>query len=535
MLWNPRLAAMAAPQIVRSASDRPEDSPHDEDQSMNVFRYTTNRVFILLSILTAALLARPANAQAVTVTNFGCGGTRLSFTAITGAATYAVSIEEQLNCTVCGIASWYTTRTADVGSYPTTPLIVGRTPAFVGRWKVVGRNSAGSVVGSTLYSASGISHASSGAPYVTSVPSSRTVCIGSSVVLRASEFNNPGAYYQWRRNTIPIVGATGPTYTVTMQAADPASTVYECIVGNACEPLVTAPVTVFKGAANPLTEVSVQSYEERETMTTTFGPNSTCSVLTSSVVRSGACQASFASLAAGSLAANISNPTLASSDTRKDSTSELRFSVAEETTFAFTASSGPYIEGCPVPDRATVALTGPVSFSAALTTGESTDGQYVLVPGEYVLTLNLQNGDLGCRNCGTCGPSCVANCNCLRQAVSLTFEGRFVVTTACGSPNAASCCVVHDSPGCANAECCRNVCVIDPYCCDFQWDSLCVSETKANCTTCAGGTGDLNGDGVVNGVDLAELLSNWGLPGGDVNGDGTTDANDLAILLSNWS
>jgi hypothetical protein len=38
----------------------------------------------------------------------------------------------------------------------------------------------------------------------------------------------------------------------------------------------------------------------------------------------------------------------------------------------------------------------------------------------------------------------------------------------------------------------------------------------------------------VNGVDLAELLSNWGQPGGDVNGDGTTDANDLAILLSNW-
>jgi len=494
---------------------------------------TTHRVLFFLSILTAVLFARPANAQAVTVTNLGCSGTRLSFTAITGATTYTVSIEEQRNCQVCGIPSWYTTRTTDVASYPTTPLIVGRTPAFLGRWRVVGKNSAGTVVGSTLYSASGISHASSGAPFLTPGPTSRTVCIGSSVVFRAGEFEDLGATHQWRRNTIPIVGATSPTYTVTMQAADPSSTVYDCIVSNACEPLVTAPITVFKGAANPLTEVSVQSYEERETITTNFGPNGTCSEIISSVVRSGACQADFASLTANRFAAFILNPTLGNSS-RKDSTSELRFSVAEETTFAFTASSGPFIEGCPVPDRATVALTGPVSFSSALTTGESTDGQYVLVPGEYVLTLNLQNGDLYCRNCGTCGPSCIANCNCLSQAVSLTFEGQFVVTTSCGSPNSASCCVAHNSPGCANADCCRNVCVIDPYCCDVAWDGICVNETKANCTTCAGGTGDLNGDGVVNGVDLAELLSNWGQPGGDVNGDGTTDANDLAILLSTW-
>jgi hypothetical protein len=48
--------------------------------------------------------------------------------------------------------------------------------------------------------------------------------------------------------------------------------------------------------------------------------------------------------------------------------------------------------------------------------------------------------------------------------------------------------------------------------------------------------GDANGDGVVNGADLAMLLSNWGLAGStDFNGDGATDGADLAILLSNWS
>ncbi len=48
--------------------------------------------------------------------------------------------------------------------------------------------------------------------------------------------------------------------------------------------------------------------------------------------------------------------------------------------------------------------------------------------------------------------------------------------------------------------------------------------------------GDLNGDGAVDGADLAALLANWGLPGGsDLDGDGTTNGADLAALLANWT
>lgn len=46
--------------------------------------------------------------------------------------------------------------------------------------------------------------------------------------------------------------------------------------------------------------------------------------------------------------------------------------------------------------------------------------------------------------------------------------------------------------------------------------------------------GDLNNDGVVNGVDLGQLLNAWGTAGGDVNGDGTTNGADLSVLLGNW-
>lgn len=59
--------------------------------------------------------------------------------------------------------------------------------------------------------------------------------------------------------------------------------------------------------------------------------------------------------------------------------------------------------------------------------------------------------------------------------------------------------------------------------------------------------GDVNGDGRVNGADLAAILGNWSVPPGsagcggqvpcpaDINGDGRVDGQDLAAVLGNWS
>lgn len=53
--------------------------------------------------------------------------------------------------------------------------------------------------------------------------------------------------------------------------------------------------------------------------------------------------------------------------------------------------------------------------------------------------------------------------------------------------------------------------------------------------------GDVNGDGVVNGIDLAAVLGAWGNcpPKGacpaDVTGDGTVDGVDLSVVLGNWT
>ena len=50
-----------------------------------------------------------------------------------------------------------------------------------------------------------------------------------------------------------------------------------------------------------------------------------------------------------------------------------------------------------------------------------------------------------------------------------------------------------------------------------------------------GRASDLSGDGAVDAVDLAELLSAWGSAGAaDLNGNGAVDAPDLSQLLSEW-
>lgn len=57
----------------------------------------------------------------------------------------------------------------------------------------------------------------------------------------------------------------------------------------------------------------------------------------------------------------------------------------------------------------------------------------------------------------------------------------------------------------------------------------------------AGVAGDLNNDGLVNGMDLADLLGRWGTQGStgqgsaDLDGNGLVGAGDLAILLNAWS
>ena len=65
-----------------------------------------------------------------------------------------------------------------------------------------------------------------------------------------------------------------------------------------------------------------------------------------------------------------------------------------------------------------------------------------------------------------------------------------------------------------------------------------IDDFRVSSIDCTANTipGDLDGNGSVNGADLAILLNNWGASGAaDIDGNGSTDGADLAILLNNWS
>jgi hypothetical protein len=51
--------------------------------------------------------------------------------------------------------------------------------------------------------------------------------------------------------------------------------------------------------------------------------------------------------------------------------------------------------------------------------------------------------------------------------------------------------------------------------------------------------GDADASGSVDGIDLAIVLQNWGVPsakypGADINADGEVNGTDLAIVLAGW-
>jgi len=140
-----------------------------------------------------------------------------------------------------------------------------------------------------------------------------------------------------------------------------------------------------------------------------------------------------------------------------------------------------------------------------------------------------QHGGRGCSNSACCAQVCSLDPYCCdTQWDSICANEAATICGGCGT--GVSCYQPHATPGCANQTCCTTICALDPFCCDTQWDSICVNGANASCKL-----GDLNGDNLVNAADLSTLLSKWGQIGsGDLNGDGTTNAADLSTLLSKW-
>ncbi len=48
-------------------------------------------------------------------------------------------------------------------------------------------------------------------------------------------------------------------------------------------------------------------------------------------------------------------------------------------------------------------------------------------------------------------------------------------------PGQGDCSVPNGTPGCSDAACCATICVVDPFCCESQWDQVCADEATMLC------------------------------------------------------
>ncbi len=106
----------------------------------------------------------------------------------------------------------------------------------------------------------------------------------------------------------------------------------------------------------------------------------------------------------------------------------------------------------------------------------------------------------------------------------------FLCTLAANSPLACN----DDSPGCSLGSI-VSVPAFSGQCFFVRVGGYLGSEGLGTLTVTCSCQGDLTGDGIVNGADLGELLSQWGTNGSaDFNNNNVVDGADLGILLANW-
>jgi len=96
------------------------------------------------------------------------------------------------------------------------------------------------------------------------------------------------------------------------------------------------------------------------------------------------------------------------------------------------------------------------------------------------------NGTPGCDDADCCATVCVEDAFCCEtEWDSLCADTAAELCAGCGSEDAGDCFFANGTPGCEDLECCQAVCSIDPFCCESQWDSLCADTANTECGNAA--------------------------------------------------
>ncbi|MEM7228996.1 MAG: hypothetical protein AAF432_09295 [Planctomycetota bacterium] len=97
----------------------------------------------------------------------------------------------------------------------------------------------------------------------------------------------------------------------------------------------------------------------------------------------------------------------------------------------------------------------------------------------------VENGTEGCNDTSCCNLVCNTDPFCCAVEWDLTCANLATAQcdtpSACGLPDAGDCGANNGTPGCNDLNCCSAVCAKDPFCCETQWDLMCISEAVATC------------------------------------------------------
>ena len=149
------------------------------------------------------------------------------------------------------------------------------------------------------------------------------------------------------------------------------------------------------------------------------------------------------------------------------------------------------------------------------------------------------NGTPGCNDLACCQAVCAADpfcCNVEWDSICAGDAADLCGNPAC--PGEGSCFEANGTPGCDDPVCCNKICLIDPFCCEFEWDSICAGEAADVCPPPC--PADIDGSGDVGVKDLLFLLGAWGdCPAkgeclADFDGSGDVGVKDLLFLLGAW-
>jgi predicted outer membrane repeat protein len=107
---------------------------------------------------------------------------------------------------------------------------------------------------------------------------------------------------------------------------------------------------------------------------------------------------------------------------------------------------------------------------------------------EYNAGMTNFGSDPTVTNCiftGNMGGGGMYNSDSSPTVTNCVFAGNHAGFISAGAADPMDCCVAHGTPGCDDPPGCEElVCSIDPWCCEVEWDQICVDEAFTYCSGC---------------------------------------------------